>query len=179
MLFGNRFAHGSQNMASTSGAGKGYKKHGKPDRRSLISSTNNHSAISQGMKKVEARGTTLEVRRKATKERKRAVVLSDEDEDAISPLEILTESTHRDGSLYNIDTHIWKRNYHVADRSESKWSIFLFLSFCYGHIFQNIGSTYVGQFIFPLFTFILQFKCRCTARDKKESRQMVFKGCIC
>jgi hypothetical protein len=75
MLFGNRFAHGSRNMASTSGAGKGYKKSGKPDRPSLISSTNNHSAISQGMKKVQARGTTLVVRRSTTKERKRTVVL--------------------------------------------------------------------------------------------------------
>jgi hypothetical protein len=48
------------------------------------------------------------------------VVLSDEEEDAITPLEILPESTHRDGSLYNIDTHIWKSNYRAADRSESK-----------------------------------------------------------
>jgi hypothetical protein len=128
MLFGDRFPHGSRNMASTSGAGKGYKKHCKHDRRSPISSTNNHPAVSQGTKKVEARGTTMGVRRSATKERKRAVVLSDE-EDAITPLEILAESTHRDGSIYNIGSHIWKRNYRVVDRCESKWSTSLFLFF--------------------------------------------------
>jgi hypothetical protein len=124
MHFGDRFPRGYRNIASTRRGAKG-----KPNRGLPISSTKNHSAISQGMKKVEARGTTLEVRRSATKERKWAVVLSNDEED-VSPVEILPKSTHRDGSLYNTSTHVWKRNYQVADRSESKCSISLFLFVC-------------------------------------------------
>ena len=138
-------------MASTSGV-KGYKS-GKPVRRSLISSTNNHSAISQRMKKVEARG----VRRSATKERKRAFVVSDEEEDVIT-LDILPESTHRDGSIYNMGTHMWKRNYHVADRSESKWSISIFLFlFVMTAFFQAIGSTHIFsvEILSPIFLCLL------------------------
>ncbi|XP_051200622.1 uncharacterized protein [Lolium perenne] len=108
------FPRGYRNIASTRRGAKG-----KPNRGLPISSTKNHSAISQGMKKVEARGTTLEVRRSATKERKWAVVLSNDEED-VSPVEILPKSTHRDGSLYNTSTHVWKRNYQVADRSETR-----------------------------------------------------------
>jgi hypothetical protein len=123
MHFGDRFPHGYRNIASTRRGAKG-----KPNRGLPISSTKNHSAISQGMKKVEARGTTLEVRRSATKERKWEVVLRDDEEDV--SVEILPKSTHRDGSLYNTSTHVWKRNYRVADRSESKCSISLFLFVC-------------------------------------------------
>uniref|UniRef100_A0ACD5ZYM0 Uncharacterized protein n=1 Tax=Avena sativa TaxID=4498 RepID=A0ACD5ZYM0_AVESA len=112
------FPHGYRNMASTRGRVKGYKSR-KPDKFSPVSSTKDHYAIGQGMKGVETRGTTLEVRRSATKERKRAVVLSDDEED-VTTLDILPETTHRDGSIYNMGTHIWKRNYHLADRNETR-----------------------------------------------------------
>jgi len=105
-------------MASTRGRVKGYKSR-KPDKRSPISSTKDHYAIGRGMEGVETRGTALKVRMSATKERKRAVVLSDDEED-VTTLEILPESTHRDGSIYNMGTHIWKRHYHIADRSETR-----------------------------------------------------------
>jgi len=39
--------------------------------------------------------------------------------DDIYPMEILPNSSHRDGSIYG-DTHSWKREFRIADRNESK-----------------------------------------------------------
>jgi hypothetical protein len=39
--------------------------------------------------------------------------------DDVIPMDILPESRHRDGSIYRA-THMWKKNYNIADRTESK-----------------------------------------------------------
>lgn len=43
-------------------------------------------------------------------------------EDGVPPMEILPNSSHCDGSIYR-GTDCWKKEYHIADRNESKWSI--------------------------------------------------------
>ena len=90
----------------------------------LISSANDHSAISQGMENVETSGTALEVTdvvagkhdasaklvdiygceeigRSTTKDRKRS-----NKKDCVIPMEILPESRHHDGSVFR-GTHLW------------------------------------------------------------------------
>uniref|UniRef100_A0A8R7V6W8 DUF6598 domain-containing protein n=1 Tax=Triticum urartu TaxID=4572 RepID=A0A8R7V6W8_TRIUA len=57
--------------------------------------------------------------RSATKDRKRALVASDSEDNDVLDLGIIPESTHRDGSLYR-NTHSWKRDYNVDDRSETR-----------------------------------------------------------
>uniref|UniRef100_A0ACD5US30 Uncharacterized protein n=1 Tax=Avena sativa TaxID=4498 RepID=A0ACD5US30_AVESA len=52
----SRFPHGSRNMAITSG--EKVHESRKPDRRLLISSIKERSAITQGMKNIKTRGTT-------------------------------------------------------------------------------------------------------------------------
>ena len=39
--------------------------------------------------------------------------------DDIYPMDILQDSSHRDGSIYS-DTPSWKREFRIADRNESK-----------------------------------------------------------
>lgn len=39
--------------------------------------------------------------------------------DLVVPLNRLPESSHRDGSIYR-DTYEWKKDYRIADRTESK-----------------------------------------------------------
>ncbi|XBI12360.1 hypothetical protein VPH35_139242 [Triticum aestivum] len=135
------FPHGSRGMASTSGFKGG--ESAKPDARSLISSTKDQPAISQGMKDVETIGTTLEVtdatagkhdafaktvdisgceengRSSTNKDTKRASVASDGQEDDVLSMGMLPKSTHRDRSLYR-PNHSWKRDYNVADRNETR-----------------------------------------------------------
>ena len=48
--------------------------------------------------------------------------------DDIYPMDILQDSSHRDGSIYS-DTPSWKREFRIADRNESKQSVSLFLLF--------------------------------------------------
>ena len=94
---------------------------GLEDKRLLISSANDHSVISQGTKNVETSGTTLEVidekgRSIDSKDTKSALIASG---DEVFPMELLPESTHRDGSIHR-STHAWKKNYAVDDRSETR-----------------------------------------------------------
>ncbi|XP_037462436.1 uncharacterized protein LOC119333755 [Triticum dicoccoides] len=135
------FPHGSRGMASTSG----FKadESAKPDTRSLISSTKDHSAISQAMKDAETSGTTLEVtdpiagkhdafaktvdisgreengRTSTNKDTKRVSVARDGQEDDVFRIGMFPKSTHRDGSIYRAN-HSWKREYNVTNRNESK-----------------------------------------------------------
>ncbi|XP_037462437.1 uncharacterized protein LOC119333759 [Triticum dicoccoides] len=137
------FPHGSRGMASTSGF-KGDDS-AKPDARSLISSTKDRSAISQGMETAETSGTTLEVtypiagthdafaktvdisgceengRSSTNKDTKRASVASDGQEDDVDvlPIGMFPKSTHRDRSIYRAN-HSWKREYNVANRNETR-----------------------------------------------------------
>ncbi|VAI79372.1 unnamed protein product [Triticum turgidum subsp. durum] len=135
------FPHGSRGMASTSG----FKadESAKPDTRSLISSTKDHSAISQAMKDAETSGTTLEVtdpiagkhdafaktvdisgreengRTSTNKDTKRVSVASDGQEDDVFRIGMFPKSTHRDGSIYRAN-HSWKREYNVTNRNETR-----------------------------------------------------------
>ena len=119
MLFADRFPPEFRSMASTGG----FKadESGEPGKGLPISSANDHSVISQGTKNVETSGTTLEVidekgRSIDSKDTKSALIASG---DEVFPMELLPESTHRDGSIHR-STHAWKKNYAVDDRSESK-----------------------------------------------------------
>ncbi|XP_051218011.1 uncharacterized protein [Lolium perenne] len=40
--------------------------------------------------------------------------------DDVIPMDILPESRHRDGSIYRA-THMWKKNYNIADRTETRF----------------------------------------------------------
>lgn len=46
--------------------------------------------------------------------------------DWVGPLDILEYSSHRDGSIYR-DTHEWKKEFRIVDRSESELSVSHFL----------------------------------------------------
>ena len=58
-VFADGFSPGFRSMASTSGVKA--DESGNPGKGLLISSTNDHSAITQGMENAETSGTTLEV----------------------------------------------------------------------------------------------------------------------
>lgn len=59
-------------------------------------------------------------------------------------LNILPDSSHRDGSVYR-DTHEWKKEYRIADRTESKRSLSLVLFYLLLRHLQIVGSTDVSS----------------------------------
>ena len=125
MLFGDGFPHGSRSMHSSSGV----KVHesGKP--MLISSSTNDHSAISQGIENIETRGAIMDGIAGKHDACGKTVEISGREEDPriatkdpdVIPmeLEILPKSRHRDGSIYRA-THSWKKYYHVAGCNEIK-----------------------------------------------------------
>uniref|UniRef100_A0A0E0IB16 Uncharacterized protein n=1 Tax=Oryza nivara TaxID=4536 RepID=A0A0E0IB16_ORYNI len=46
-------------------------------------------------------------------------------EDGVPPMEILPNSSHCDGSIYR-GTDCWKKEYHIADRNETRWEAMMF-----------------------------------------------------
>lgn len=122
-------------MASTSGFI--VDESGKQGKGLPISSTNDHSAISQGMENVDTSGTASEVidvvagkhdafaklvdtygceetGRSTTMDTKRS-----DKKKIVAPMDLLPKSRHRDGSVFR-GTHSWKSVYNIADRNESK-----------------------------------------------------------
>ncbi|XP_044956799.1 uncharacterized protein LOC123407677 [Hordeum vulgare subsp. vulgare] len=131
----SRFPPGSRSMASTSG----FKadESGKPGKALLISSTNDHSAINQGMENVETGGTSLEaidgvagkhgalaklVDIYGRDETGRSTTMDTKGADKkriVAPMDLLPKSRHRDGSVFR-GTHSWKSEYNIADRNETR-----------------------------------------------------------
>lgn len=141
--------------------------------RRLPSQEKKHTAITQGMKTIDTRGTILEARAGDEKSNRDAAssevsyikydVLGQsakqdgcdeddrrseteehvEEDEVLDPEEytvnnILPKSRHRDGSIYmDIMDTPWKREFHIADRNESKLS-FLYLYLLYYFLLEII-----------------------------------------
>ncbi|KAM0887895.1 hypothetical protein ACQ4PT_028699 [Festuca glaucescens] len=109
-----------------------------PDLLLLISSANDHSAVTQGMTSIETRGRTKEVTPQyvdlrqedhqedggsVTNDHKGVIMVSDDEEmpcypiESVFPMHTLPNSSHRSGSIYR---SIWNKFYRVSDRSETR-----------------------------------------------------------